>query len=221
MARTVKPAIASSGAVLIAGTLVLSLYELGPESRHMVAHIVSMNVLAPLIAAFIALRYSRAATPVSWLWSATLLQILLLWAWHAPAVYSAAASEPLLQAGLHGGLLVIATVFWFSLLTVDIAARWHAIPALLLTGKLACLLAALLIFAPRTLYDAPSLAHSVSHAATIDTLDDQHLAGLLMITACPLSYLVAAVMIASQLISPRSGHFAATLRRSLAPDNMP
>jgi putative membrane protein len=210
----INPAIASSGAVLIAGTLVLSFYELGHESRHMVAHIVSMNLLAPLIAAFIVRRRSNAATPASWLWSATLLQILLLWTWHAPAVYSAGASEPLLQAGLHGGLLVIATVFWFSLLTVNIASRWHTIPALLLTGKLACLLAALLIFAPRTLYDAAGhLAHATSQAASLSGLDDQHLAGLLMITACPLSYLVAAVIIAAQLVNPRDTSIAATAER--------
>ena len=47
---------------------------------------------------------------------------------------------------------------------------------------------ALLIFAPRTLY----------HLA----LDDQQLAGLLMITVCPLSYLVAAVVLAVQWIGP-------------------
>lgn len=206
MVRTVSPAVASAAAVLVAGTLVLSLYDLGHESRHMAAHIVSMNVVAPLIAAFIAARRAKATTPASWLWSATLVQIILLWAWHAPAVHNAIAGAPLLQAALHAGLLAIATLFWFSVLTVNDWSRWHTIPALLLTGKLACLLAALLIFAPRTLYAAAGhLVHSVHQAATIGALDDQHLAGLLMITACPLSYLVAAVMIASQLISSRSG----------------
>lgn len=206
MVRTVSPAVASAAAVLVAGTLVLGLYDLGHESRHMVAHIVSMNVVAPLIAAFIAARRTTATAPASWMWSATLIQIVLLWAWHAPAVYNAVAGAPLLQAFQHTGLLTIATLFWFSVLTVNDRSRWHTIPALLLTGKLACLLAALLIFAPRTLYDAAGhLAHSVHQAATIGALDDQHLAGLLMITACPLSYLVAAVMIASQLISSRTG----------------
>jgi putative membrane protein len=99
-------------------------------------------------------------------------------------------------------LFVVATAFWVSLLTVTLASRWQSIPALLLTGKLACLLAALLVFAPRTLYSAAGdLAHAAHQAATIGPLDDQHLAGLLMITACPLSYLVAAVIIASQLIN--------------------
>jgi putative membrane protein len=217
MVRTVSPAVASSAAVVIAGTLVVGLYPLGHESRHMALHIASMNMVAPLIATVIAARRATATTPASWLWSATLLQIVLLWAWHAPAVYNATAAAPLLQAALHAGLLAIATVFWFSVLTVKDRSRWHTIPALLLTGKLACLLAALLIFTPRTLYDAAGhLAHSVHQAATIGALDDQHLAGLLMITACPLSYLVAAVIIAAQLVGPRDTSIAAAPRRPIA-----
>lgn len=62
--------------------------------------------------------------------------------------------------------------------------------ALLLTGKLACLLGALLIFAPRELYRLHGLP----------SLEDQQLAGLLMITACPLSYVVAGVAMAAQAI---------------------
>lgn len=202
MNRTLTPAIASAGAVLVSGAVVLGLYDLGHQSRHMVTHIVSMSVVAPLLAAFIVSRRPGMATPPSWLWAGTVLQIVLLWAWHAPVVYNAAAASPLVQSALHATLFVVATAFWASLLTVTLASRWQSIPALLLTGKLACLLAALLIFAPRILYSAAGdLAHAAHQAATIGPLDDQHLAGLLMITACPLSYLVAAVIIASQLIN--------------------
>jgi putative membrane protein len=35
-------------------------------------------------------------------------------------------------------------------------------------------------------------------------LADQQLAGLLMVAACPLSYLVAAVIVAAQIIRPES-----------------
>ena len=79
------------------------------------------------------------------------------------------------------------------LLSLPDARRWHAIPALLLTGKLVCLLAVLLVFAPRALY-------GTAHAHGVSALDDQHLAGLLMIAACPLSYLVAAIMITVALV---------------------
>ena len=55
---------------------------------------------------------------------------------------------------LHGVLLLAALCFWTLLLSLPDARRWHAVAALLLTGKLVCLLAALLVFAPRALYGA-------------------------------------------------------------------
>jgi hypothetical protein len=47
---------------------------------------------------------------------------------------------------LHGVRFLAALFFWFTLLTISDAARWQAMPALLLTGKLSCLPAALLIY---------------------------------------------------------------------------
>jgi putative membrane protein len=91
-------------------------------------------------------------------------------------------------------LFAAALAFWALVASVPAASRWLAILALLLTGKLACLLSVLLIFAPRPLYAAAG-----GHMAAAD-LADQQLAGLLMITACPLSYLVAALALAVQMI---------------------
>jgi putative membrane protein len=70
------------------------------------------------------------------------------------------------------------------------AARWLAMGALLITGKLFCLLGVLLVFTPRLIY--PELA-SVRDAAA---LSDQQLAGLTMIVACPASYVLAGIVIA-------------------------
>lgn len=192
-----RPALAGAGAVLAAMAIVFALHEFGPQTRHMAFHIVAMNVVAPALAALLA----RHGSSARWLWVATLGQIVLLWAAHVPAVQNA-AMHGLLQAALHGALLLAALLFWLALLALPRDERWHAIPALLLTGKLVCLLAALLVFAPRALYGT---GH---HGASID---DQQLAALLMITACPLSYLVAAVLITADLVaratqpSPRRG----------------
>jgi putative membrane protein len=68
--------------------------------------------------------------------------------------------------------------------------------ALLVSGKLFCLLAVLLVFAPRFFYGAHG---THSHGGMpVDQLADQHLAGLLMLVVCPLSYVAAAVAIAAQ-----------------------
>ena len=205
----ILPAIAGASAVLVTGMIVLAAYDLGRFSAHMVVHIASMNVAAPLLAAWAVTHWPARGIRASWLWIATLVQIVLLWAWHSPVVHNVTAESAALGLTLHGALFLAALSFWFFLLTISAAARWQTIPALLLTGKLACLLAALLIFAPRTLYEsAGHLLHGASH---LPALDDQQLAGLLMITACPLSYLVAAVVITVQLIGRPQTSPAASL----------
>lgn len=176
-------------------------------------HVASMNVAAPLLAAWATTRGATCATKATWLWVATIVQIVLLWVWHTPAIHEATVQSSGLGMALHGVLFLAALSFWFTLLTISAAARWQTIPALLLTGKLACLLAALLIFAPRTLYEAAD--YFVHAGDRLPALDDQHLAGLLMITACPLSYLVAAVILAVQLIGRPETTARSSVHRSL------
>jgi putative membrane protein len=70
----------------------------------------------------------------------------------------------------------------------------------LVTGKFACLLGALLIFAPRDLYALPGLVFALCSSGE-SSLADQQLAGLLMVTACPLSFLTSGVAIAARMLS--------------------
>jgi putative membrane protein len=200
--RMTRSAIVSAIVVLLTGAAVLVVYDLGHFSSHMALHIASMNIIAPAVAALIVTRRHIDGTRPFWLWTATFLQIVLLWTWHSPAVHHLLLQSRAAGLTFHAALLLAALFFWFSLLTTSAASRWQTIPALLLTGKLTCLLAALLIFAPRTLYGfAGHLADAPEHLSLHHALEDQHLAGLLMITACPLSYLVAAVIITAQLIA--------------------
>jgi putative membrane protein len=186
-------AVVSAMAVAAAGTLVFSAYDFGPQSTHMVLHIAAMNVAAPLAAAALSQSLPRWIGRYRTLWIAAALQLTLLWAWHAPSVQHAFAGSHGSHLAAHGLLFLSSFVFWSAVIRLPETGRWQAIAALLVTGKLACLLSALLIFSPRALYDI-SL-----HPAP--PLDDQQLAGLLMITACPLSYLIAAVVIAAQFIN--------------------
>ncbi|TCR65709.1 cytochrome c oxidase assembly protein [Bosea sp. BK604] len=190
-------ALASAAAVAATGALVIGLVELGPLSLLMAQHLFVMNVLAPLAALA-----SRKTLPERGsLWLAAFLQLAVLYVWHEPSVQRAAAPSWQLHAI---GLVVLAVCsFWFWRLVLCQAARarWPALAALLLTGKLACLLGALLVFAPRDLYRLDGLFLAICSAGP-STLADQHLAGLLMITACPLSYLVAGVVLAAGMLDP-------------------
>jgi putative membrane protein len=124
-----------------------------------------------------------------------------------------AASSGLAQLALIAVLGVTAIWFWSAVIA---AADWRALAALLLTGKLACLLGALMVFAPRDLYELPGLTLALCVSGP-STVADQHLAGLLMITACPLSYLVTGVALAAKMLgrlddSSQCDHAAARLR---------
>lgn len=182
-------ALCSAVAVLIAGVVTFSLVEIGPLSLQMARHLAAMNVAAPLAAVVLAPRVPRGTSP-SFLWGVALAQIVLLWAWHVPGIQHAVDGSMGLHLLMLGSLTAVAFLFWIAVLQSAATARWGAVVALLLTGKLACLLGALLIFAPRELYRLHGLA----------SLEDQQLAGLLMITACPLSYIVAGVVMAAQAI---------------------
>lgn len=158
----------------------------------MAAHIAAMNVLAPLAAIAIVPAIGRQVSTMAF-WAASVLQIAALWAWHLPVLQNFSAhglAGPLL---MHASLFLAALAFWTSLQLLRGPQRWHGILGLLMTGKFSCLLAALLVFAPRPLY-------TLSHHAP-QSLGDQQLAGLLMITACPLSYVVAGIVITVQLIN--------------------
>ena len=186
------PAIASAVAVAIAGVVVLALHDLGPQAAHMAVHIGFMNVIAPFVAAVVLRAVDKPTSAVT-LWAAAGGQIALLWIWHAPIMQRVALEWHALQFVMHGSLLLIATLFWCAVLGLRGRMRWHGAAALLLNGKLACLLGAPLIFAPRLLLDTSSKYESLS-------LADQQFAGLLMVTACPLSYVLAGVAFAAQAL---------------------
>jgi putative membrane protein len=109
-----------------------------------------------------------------------------------------ALQGPFAHALMQMSLLAAALWFWLAVLCERGAFRWRALLALLVSGKLFCLIGVLLVFAPRLLY--PDVAAGHGHAATgfEQRLADQHLAGLLMLIACPLSYVLAGVVIAAQ-----------------------
>lgn len=189
--RNVFAAVLSAAAVAMAGVPVLLSQELGQRSAHMAVHIAAMSVLAPALAAACASSLPRWIGRPRVVWLAAIVQLCLLWIWHLPAIERLATDAHGLHAAGHACLFLSAFVFWSAIIRAADQASWHAVAALLLSGKLTCLLSALLVFSPRVLYGAPFSAVQI---------EDQQLAGLLMITACPLSYLIAAVVIVARLV---------------------
>jgi putative membrane protein len=160
----------------------------------MLTHIIVMNLLVPAVLFGIPRQWIRG------IWQywpyATTVQLVLLWGWHSPPVLDAAMGSPALKAAMHVTLALAAAGFWAAIIDVPVAGRWRSIFALLVTGKLFCLLGVLLVFAPRTLYGTMP-AHG-DGAAMLSPLADQQLAGLIMVVACPLTYVLAGIWIAAR-----------------------
>jgi putative membrane protein len=152
-----------------------------------------MNLLAPLAALHFARSSPSMTRRIRGLAAPTSVQLLLLWGWHTPPSLAVAMDHPGLHLAMQGSLLVAALWFWSAVVNATAGGQGRAIAALLVTSKLFCLLGVLLTFALYPLY--PAMTHHGLHA--LDPLADQQLAGLLMLVACPLSYLVAAVVVAS------------------------
>lgn len=166
--------------------------EIGPLSSHMLQHIALMNLLVPAVV-FLLVTYRSERLSRSWPF-ATAVQLALLWGWHAPTVLQAAMGSPFLMVLMHASLAASAAWFWLAIASMPAAGLWRSIFALLITGKLFCLLGALLVFSPRVLFGAMS-GHA--HAMT-SSLDDQQMAGLMMLIACPLTYVLAGVWITAR-----------------------
>lgn len=183
-------------ALAVLALLTLCYVEIaGAFSRHMIIHIALMTVAAPVLASLLLkLRYSSIKpASVSTLFTVVTLQAALLFAWHSPPGIGLA------MAGHAGTLLMQVTLlcsalwFWLTVFNQTGEHLWRAVIALLLTGKLFCLIAVLLIFAPRVLYGM-----TTANMPMAIELADQQLAGLLMVTVCPITYVLAAVVLISR-----------------------
>lgn len=150
----------------------------GPMSRHMLLHIAVMNLLAPLVAVHL--------PPIRWLAGAGALFTIAAVQFGALALLHTPHGMHMAAAGSGAAVLTVLALlaigFWHCVLRQPPPAHWRSMLALLLTGKLFCMLGVLLLFAPRSMY---------GHGA--GAIADQQMAGLLMLIACPLTYTAAAV----------------------------
>ena len=155
----------------------------GTLAGHMLQHLVVMNLAALLLAVALRPRL-RGVLALS-----TVLQIVLLWGWHVPPVFEADSHGLVLPLLMQGSLLAVAFLFWGAVLAHPVDKSWQTIFAALVTAKAFCMFGAILCFSRRPLYPL----HGAHLAPDLSALDDQQLAGLLMISSCALVYVVGAV----------------------------
>jgi putative membrane protein len=230
---------AFAGALLVLAIALASPLELAASSvfaAHMIQHLLLMLVVAPLLVCgrpvlvlgramplrarrlFVRVRARpsvRSARDVlfhpvfAWV-----IGVVVLWAWHLPALYEVALRRDALHALEHASLIATAALVWA--LALGRARRSLAIPVasglLLATALQSGALGAVLALAQRPLYPIHA---SVAPSWGLTPLEDQQLAGGLMWVPPGIVYtVVIAALLAHWLgsLEVRDREQAATLR---------
>ena len=198
--------------LLAAGFTTLGAVWLGPLpglapkyfSAHMAMHMGVVAIAAPLVALGLAGGTLDPARKWPRLFSAvqaSVAELIVVWAWHAPSLHHAARHS---TAGLvaEQGMFLIAGLFvWSSALGGDrsgSAQRAAAgVVALLLTSMHMTLLGALIALAPRPLFVQAAATHA-GHP-----LDEQRLGGVIMLVVGGVAYLAGGLGLTARLVRDR------------------
>jgi putative membrane protein len=195
---------------LLTGLAVLALMWHGPLadsarvwfSSHMTVHIGVVAIAAPLVA--VGIRGSRfdpvhrvpaVFAPVP----ASIVELIVVWGWHAPLLHEAARAHDTIFAVEQGTFLGAGLLLWLSAVgDTPSPSNWRAgagVGALLFTSIHMTLLGALFLLAPRPLY-----LHVGFAAGDISHLADQHLGGAIMLLVGGASYLLGALWLTVSLL---------------------
>lgn len=197
----------------LGGVLLLGALWLGPLPAlartsflaHMTLHMGVIAVAAPLLVAGVAggrldpvRRWPVPFGPLT----AALLEFLIVWSWHAPALHLAARGSATVFVLEQATFLVAGLLVWLSAFGGGARNRSEraagGAAGLLLTSMHMTLLGALLALAPRTLY-----RHGGGDSAATVALVDQQLGGTLMLMVGGAAYLAGGLVLVAGLLRAR------------------
>ena len=198
-----RPLLFLSGWTVLTLSLVSPLHEAGERSftMHMIEHELIMLVSTLLLAASNAggvlawglprpLRLSLGGgwkSPLAALWkrltepvTATLVQAVVMWAWHAPALFDRALDSSGWHIFQHSCFFVSSLLFWWAMLHPQRRSGGYGVTAacLFVTSLIGGALGALMSISQSPWY-ADYAAMGVTGIG-LDPVDDQRLAGLIM-----------------------------------------
>lgn len=204
-----RKALLLSGAIALAATWLGPLPDLARESfaAHMAMHMIVVAIAAPLVALGLS---GTGADPVRTLPGlfapipASMIELIVVWSWHAPALHHAARQFSYALALEQGSFIAAGLLLWLAVLGGDgerrSARRGAGIVALLFTSMHMTLLGALFAMANRPLF-----THGGSEIDALARLDDQHLGGAIMLMIGGASYLAGGLWLTAGLLRPSAG----------------
>jgi putative membrane protein len=195
------------------GTLTLAALWLGPLpalardafAAHMTMHMGVVAVAAPLLARAVAgasIDPVRRAPALFAPIVASVVEFVVVWGWHAPALHRVARHAAAGLVAEQGTFLLAGVLVWLSVLggdPRDRAGRAGAgVIALLLTSMHMTLLGALLALPARPLYP-----HTIGLAG-LTALQDQQLGGAIMLSVGGVVYLLGGLALTAGLLRARA-----------------
>lgn len=208
------------GVSLLSGLLALAGLWLGPLptlaqqsfAAHMTLHMGIVAVAAPLLALGLAgsrcdpVRKAPGLFPPIPL---SVVELMIVWAWHAPALHHLARHSSTGFATEQGTFLAAGLLVWLSAFGGGAGRQREravaGLTALLLTSMHMTLLGALLALTPRALYTHASS----SVAMAMSPLEDQHLGGAIMLLVGGVSYLAGGLWLTRTLLRARVAEVSA------------
>jgi putative membrane protein len=182
--------------VLSAGAVALAPYGM---TGHMAAHMIAVAVAAPLLA--LGLRGTsadpvRLGGPCANPLALSMVELAVVWLWHLPGARAAVGHHLPLLAVEFACFLLAGTLLWSAVLAARPASSAAGVGALLLTSMHMTLLGALIGLAPRLLY--PEASHAPPSG--LSPLQDQQLAGVVMLMVGGVSYLLGGLVVLARLL---------------------
>lgn len=197
--------------LFIAGALILALAWAGPLPRlvtgsfaaHMSLHMIVVGIAIPLLAAgmgpLVAARgwlRSQVSLPIA----VSVLDLVVVWAWHAPALHMASRTWPWALALEQVSFAVVSLLVWLVALSSTSETRRSAAlagaMALFFTSMHMTLLGALIGLAPRPIYGG----HHHHAGGALSPLVDQQLGGVIMLAIGGVIYLAGGLVLMARVL---------------------
>lgn len=222
-----------AGWIVLTLALVSPLHEAGERSftMHMIEHELIMLVATLLLAGSNAggilawglprpMRQSLGSnwkSPLQRLWklltepvTATAVQAIVMWLWHAPALFDRALDDPAWHIAQHASFFISSLLFWWAMLHPRGRSYGLSAACLFATSMIGGALGALMSVSASPWYSAYAAMGMTPFG--LDPVDDQRLAGLIMWIPGGLFHGVAALVLTYKwLRSSEAGHAALNL----------